>query len=108
MISVAHAQAVAPVGVESFSGDSLLFPIAVFIGFWFLILRPQSKRQKEHQALTDSIKVGDEVVMTGGMMGKIIRLTDQYVVLDVNVGTELKFQRSAIAKALPKDTLKLI
>ncbi len=108
MISVAHAQAAAPAVSNGLLGDSLIIPIAVFIGFWFFILRPQSKRQKEQQALLDSIKVGDEVITTGSLLGKVVRLTEQYVVLDVGSGTEMKFQRTAIAKALPNGTLKLI
>lgn len=76
--------------------------------FYFLIWRPQSKRAKEHKALIDSIGTGDEVMTSGGMLGRIIKAEDLYVVLQVADNVELKMQKAAIAAVLPKGTIKSI
>ena len=75
---------------------------------YFLIIRPQRKRQKEHEALLTSLNKGDEVVLTSGLLGKIVRLDEGYVVLNTGDNIELKFQRQAIVAVLPKGTIKAI
>ena len=82
---------------------------AGLFGFmYFLIIRPQRKRQKEHNALVGALGKGDEVVTTSGMLGKITKVDENYIVLDVGNNSELKFQRVAVHAVLPKGTIKSI
>jgi len=81
----------------------LLFFFAVF---YMLIWRPQAKRAKEHRALVSGLAKGDEVVMSGGLLGKIVDLDDQYLTVKVAEGVQVKYQRHAVAQVLPKGTLK--
>ena len=74
--------------------------------FYFLIWRPQSKRAKEHKSLIDSLRTGDEVMTNGGMLGRINKVDDLYVSLQVADNGELKFQKSSVAAVLPKGTIK--
>lgn len=110
MTSVAQAQSAAPASIGLLGGGlgSLILPAALFGIFYLLVIRPQNKRQKEHQALVDSIKIGDEVMTSGGILGKINRITEQYIALEINNNAEILLQRSSISKVLPKGTLKLI
>ncbi|MGB1807663.1 MAG: preprotein translocase subunit YajC [Porticoccaceae bacterium] len=80
----------------------------LFLFMYFLIIRPQRKRQKEHANLVESLSKGDEVVMTSGMLGKITKLEGDYVVLEVSNNLELKFQKAAVHGVLPKGTIKAI
>ena len=92
------------------AGPSAISQVILFGGFilifYFLIWRPQSKRAKEHKALVSGLEKGDEVVTGGGVAGRITRLTDDYLVLEVSDGVEIKVQRQSVAQALPKGTLK--
>ena len=92
------------------AGPSAISQVILFGGFilifYFLIWRPQSKRAKEHKALVSGLDKGDEVVTGGGLAGRITRLTDDYLVLEVSDGVEIKVQRQSVAQALPKGTLK--
>ena len=80
----------------------------LFLFMYFLIIRPQRKRQKEHANLVGALNKGDEVVMTSGMLGKITKLEGEYVVLEVSNNLELKFQKAAVHAVLPKGTIKAI
>jgi len=85
----------------------------VFLGgfillFYFLLWRPQSKRAKEHKQLIGGLDKGDEVVTSGGIAGRIVRVKDDFVVIQIAEGVEVKVQKIAIAAALPKGTLKEI
>ena len=80
----------------------------LFLFMYFLIIRPQRKRQKEHANLVGALSKGDEVVMTSGMLGKITKLEGEYVVLEVSNNLELKFQKAAVHAVLPKGTIKAI
>ncbi|GAB3381333.1 preprotein translocase subunit YajC [Spongiibacter taiwanensis] len=107
-ISQAHAQsgaAGAPPGGELFQ---IGFLVLMFALFYFIAIRPQRKRQKEHAAMISALSKGDEVVTSSGILGKINKLDDDYVVVSVSDNVELKFQRSAIHAVLPKGTLKAI
>ena len=91
-------------------GPSAIMQI-VFLGgfillFYFLLWRPQSKRAKEHRNLISSLDKGDEVVTNGGIAGRIVRVKDDFVVLQIADGVEIKVQKVAVAAALPKGTLK--
>ena len=83
----------------------MIFMIAIF---YFMIIRPQSKRNKEHKALLEGLGKGDEVVLSGGMMGKVMKVVDEYVVVEVAANTEISFQKAAVTAVLPKGTLKSI
>ena len=76
--------------------------------FWLLIWRPQSKRAKEHKNLLSSLSKGDEVVTTGGIMGKINNVADDFISLQVSDNVELNFQKGSVVSILPKGTIKAI
>jgi preprotein translocase subunit YajC len=108
-ISQAHAQAQ---GAAQPPANAELFNIALLIGlfvfFYFIAIRPQRKRQKEHAEMLSALAKGDEVVTVSGILGKVIRIEDDFVVLQVTDNVELKFQRAAISAVVPKGTLKSI
>jgi preprotein translocase subunit YajC len=86
---------------------SMIWMVALFIFvFYFILIRPQSKRAKEQRKLIDSLNKGDEVVTTSGMVGKIVKITDDFVVLNVAENVDITLQKGAIISALPKGTLK--
>ncbi|KAA0876543.1 preprotein translocase subunit YajC [Nitrincola tapanii] len=87
---------------------NMLFLVGFALIFYFFLWRPQSKRAKEHKALVGGLSKGDEVITAGGIIGKVVRLTDDYVVLEVSDGVELKFQKAHVAAELPKGTIKEI
>lgn len=82
--------------------------VVLFVVFYFLIIRPQRKRQKEHDQLLGNLAVGDEVSTNAGILGKVRKIDEAYVVLKVAENVELKFQKAAILAVLPKGTLKAI
>lgn len=89
--------------------SGFLIPMTVFVlFFYFFILRPQNKRAKEQRELMASLSKGDEVVTVGGVLGKVVRVTDDFIVIEVSDGAEVKFQKSAVTSVLPKGTLKTI
>lgn len=77
-----------------------------FLIMYFMIIRPQSKRAKEHKQMVDSLSKGDEVVSNGGVLGKITSVGDSYVDLQVAEGVEIKLQKTAVASVLPKGSIK--
>jgi preprotein translocase subunit YajC len=89
---------------------SIIFMVLIFAVFYFLLIRPQVKRQKEHKALVEGLSKGDEVMTAGGLIGRITELTEQYVTLQVAAvdgkPVELAMQRSAVQTLLPKGTMK--
>ncbi|MEN3366827.1 MAG: preprotein translocase subunit YajC [Burkholderiales bacterium] len=103
-ISNAYAQTAAG-GVES-SLMSFLPIILMFVVLYFLMIRPQMKRQKEAKAMMESLAKGDEVVTAGGIVGKVTKVADGYVTLEVANGTEILVQKAAVATLLPKGTIK--
>mgnify|MGYP000023451917 CR=1 FL=1 len=106
-IPQAHAQAAqsAPPGGELFQIGLL---VVMFVVFYLLAIRPQRKRQKEHTDMVAALAKGDEVITAGGMLGKITKVEDDWVVLKVAETVELKFQKSSVHAVLPKGTLKAI
>ncbi len=80
----------------------------LFVFFYFMLIRPQRKRQKEHANLVEALAKGDEVVMTSGMLGKVTKIDGGYVVIEVSNNLELKFQKAAVHAVLPKGTIKAI
>ncbi|MCK5718965.1 MAG: preprotein translocase subunit YajC [Thiomargarita sp.] len=92
------------------SGDAgflnLIMLVVLFIVFYFFLIRPQTKRAKEHRQMVDSLAKGDEVITNGGLLGKITNLGDNFVVLELVPNTEVKIQRQSIASIVPKGTMK--
>ena len=106
-ISDAYAQtapAAAPSGGSSLL--SMLPLVLMFVVLYFIMIRPQMKRQKEHRAMIEALAKGDEVVTSGGMLGKVTKLGDVFVTLELSQGNEAQFQRSAVTQVLPKGTIK--
>ncbi|MDG1942779.1 MAG: preprotein translocase subunit YajC [Halioglobus sp.] len=106
-IASAHAQ---DVGVASPGADyfQIAFLVGLFALFYFIAIRPQRKRQKEHAEMVSKLNKGDEVVTSSGILGKVTSLDDNYMVLNVANNVEMKFQRVHLHAVLPKGTLKSI
>jgi preprotein translocase subunit YajC len=85
---------------------SMLPLVLMFVVLYFIMIRPQMKRQKEHKAMIEAIAKGDEVVIGGGMLGKVTKLGDSYVSVEVATNVEVQVQRTAIVQVLPKGTIK--
>jgi preprotein translocase subunit YajC len=85
---------------------SILFLVVMFAAFYFLLIRPQSKRMKEHKAMIGALAKGDEVVTVGGVLGRVTELGDNYVTVEIADGVQVKLQRHAVQTILPKGTLK--
>ncbi len=105
-ISDAYAEGAqaAPAGAEGFLG--LMPLILIFIIFYFLMIRPQVKRAKEHKKLVEALAKGDEVVTSGGILGKVTEVGDSFLSVEVAEGTVVKIQRNAVASLVPKGTVK--
>ena len=86
--------------------ESLILMAALFIVFYFLLIRPQVKRAKEHKKLTESVAKGDEVITGGGMLGKVTDVNDNFVTIEIAEGIEVKIQRQSVASLVPKGTIK--
>lgn len=84
----------------------IIFIVIIFAIFWLFLIRPQQKKQKEHQKMIQALNSGDEVVTTGGIMGKITNVSDQYLTLEIAKGVEVKVQRHSVGSILPKGTIK--
>lgn len=85
---------------------SLLMIAAIFVLFYFMLIRPQNKRAKEHRDLISKLKKGDEIITNGGMLAKVSNIDEQYIKVAVAEGVEINLQRSAVSVVLPKGTLK--
>ena len=85
---------------------SMLPLVLMFVVLYFVMIRPQMKRQKEHRAMVDALAKGDEVVIGGGMLGKVAKLGETYVGVEVANGVEVQVQRSSVQQVLPKGTVK--
>ncbi|MDR3213771.1 MAG: preprotein translocase subunit YajC [Azoarcus sp.] len=108
LISTAHAQTADAAGQTAASGLGFL-PIIVMFGVaWFLMIRPQMKRAKEHKAMVAALSKGDEVVTGGGVAGKVAEVGDSFVQVEIAANTVIAVQRQSIATVLPKGTLKTL
>ena len=103
LISDAWAQAG---GAEGGGLITLLPMILIFVIFYFLLIRPQQKRAKEHRAMVSELSKGDEVVTNGGVLGKITDADENFVTVEISDGVNVKVQRMAIAQMMPKGTVK--
>lgn len=107
-IADAYAQAAAQPASQSSAIMQMLFLGGLFVMFYFLAIRPQRKRQKEHATMVSALAKGDEVVTNSGILGKVTKVEDDYVALQVADNVELKFQKASVHAVLPKGTLKSI
>ena len=85
---------------------SMLPLVLMFVVLYFVMIRPQMKRQKEARAMIEALAKGDEVATAGGVLGKITALGEQYLTLEISEGVEIKVQRSAVVQVLPKGAIK--
>ena len=109
LIPAAFAADAAPAaGAPAGTGFEWVFLVGFLVIFYLMIWRPQAKRAKEHKNLLGGLQKGDEVVTSGGIIGKVTKVTDDFVVVEISDNVELKFQKQAIAATLPKGTLKSI
>ena len=104
-ISNAFAQAPAA-GPDSGGLMSFLPLVLMFAVLYFIMIRPQMKRQKETKAMLEALAVGDEVLTVGGIMGKVTAMKDVVLTIEISAGTEVQIQKGAITAVLPKGTLK--
>ena len=109
-ISDAYAQApaAAPGGLEGFFSGMTPMILIMFVVMYFFMIRPQQKAAKERKAMMDALTKGDEVVTASGILGKITKITDAYVTLEIATGTEVLVQKSFINTLLPKGTMKSV
>lgn len=105
LISSAQAQATGGASQGSLL-TSMLPLVLIFVVFYFLLIRPQTKRAKEHQAMIKALDVGAEVATAGGIVGKIIEVSDQFLTIEIADGVQVKVQRHTVTQVLPKGTLK--
>ena len=105
LISTAAAQAQGAPGQPSALMQFLPL-VLIFVVFYFLLIRPQTKRAKEHRAMVAALETGAEVVTAGGILGKVVELGDQFVVVEIADGVRVKVQRHTITQVLPKGSIK--
>ena len=110
LFSQVYADTTAAPAAHPTAGTPMFAQLLMLLGFvvifWLLVWRPQSKRAKAHKHLISSLGKGDEVVTSGGILGKVTKVADDYITLQVSAETELNFQRSSVSATLPKGTLK--
>ena len=101
-IPAAHAQAGGGEG-----GFASLIPIVLlFVIFYFMLIRPQQKRAKEHRSMVEALAKGDEVVTQGGLLGRVTKVSDNFIQIEVSDGIEVKVQRHMVGALMPKGTIK--
>jgi len=105
LIASAHAQA-AGGGAQPNGLLQMLPLVLIFVVFYFLLIRPQAKRAKEHKAMVAALGVGDECVIGGGILGRIVETGEQFLTVEISNGVQVKVQRHTVTSVLPKGTLK--
>ncbi|MFT4197076.1 MAG: preprotein translocase subunit YajC [Pseudoxanthomonas sp.] len=109
LIPAAHAQSAAPAAAPAGGGlGMLLFPILLIAVMYFVMIRPQMKRQKEHRGMLDKLAKGDEVITTGGIAGTVTDISDNFVTVEIADGVRVRVQKGAVGNVLPKGTLKSV
>jgi len=104
-INSAHAQAAGAAGGQSIL-SALMLPVLLLVVFYFLLIRPQSKRAKEQREMLSKIAVGDEIATTGGILGKVTEVGEQFLTLEIANGVNVKLQKYQVSLVLPKGTVK--
>jgi preprotein translocase subunit YajC len=106
-ISSAFAQTAPAAGGDMQSSLMSMLPLVLmFVVLYFVMIRPQMKKQKEHRAMVDALAKGDEVVTGGGMLGRVTKLGDNFIGVEIANGVEVQVQRSAVVQVLPKGSIK--
>ena len=106
-ISSAFAQTAPAAGVDASSSLMSMLPLVLmFVVLYFVMIRPQMKKQKEHKAMVEALAKGDEVITAGGLLGKVSKLGDNFIGVEVANGVEVQLQRSAVVQVLPKGSIK--
>lgn len=108
LISNAFAQSAPAAGGDAGGLMSFIPLILMFVVLYFIMIRPQMKRQKETKAMLEALAAGDEVITAGGILGKVTAVKDQYVTLELVPGTEVQMQKNAVTSLLPKGTIKSV
>ena len=103
-ISDAYAQAGGSAGDSPYG--NIMFLVLLFAVFYFLLIRPQQKRAKEHKKMVAAVAKGDEVVTNGGLLGKVIEVGDSFLTVKIAEGVDVKLQRSSLSATVPKGTIK--
>lgn len=107
---ISNAYAQSPLDAMGLGSNitSFLPLILMFVAMYFLMIRPQQKRAKEQKAMMDALAKGDEVVTAGGLLGKVSKVSEGYVTLEVSTGTDVVVQKQSVTMLLPKGTLKAL
>ena len=103
------SEAMAEGGAAAAKGDpitALLFPIGLLVLFYFFLIRPQSKRAKEQKAMVEALSKGDEVLTQGGILGKITKVSENFITLEISDNVAINVQKSAVGTLMPKGTIK--
>ncbi len=107
---ISNAFAQAPAATAAADGGSSLMSmlplVLMFVVLYFIMIRPQQKRAKEHKAMIDAVAKGDEVVTSGGLLGKVTKVGDNYLSIEIANGVEAQCQRGSVIQVLPKGTIK--
>ena len=106
LIPVANAQAAGAAPAAPSMLSTFMFPIILIAIMYFLMIRPQMKRTKEHRAMLDKLAVGDEVITNGGIAGVVRNIGDSFITVEVANGVDIRVQKGAVGNVLPKGTLK--
>jgi len=105
LIQSAQAQTAAPGGASN-PLMTFLPMVLIFVVFYFLLIRPQTKRAKEHRAMVAALEVGAEVATSGGIIGKVTEVSEQFLTVEIADNVQVKVQRHTVSQILPKGTLK--
>ena len=108
LISNALAEATTAQPAQADGTFSMIMIAAIFVLFYFMLIRPQNKRAKEHRDLIGKLQKGDEIITTGGILAKVVSLDDLYIKVSFAEGMDVNLQRSAVSTVLPKGTLKTL
>ncbi len=104
-INSANAQSLGGSGGQSIV-SALMLPVLLLVVFYFLLIRPQNKRAKDQREMLSKIATGDEVATTGGILGKVLEVGDQFLTLEIASGVNIKLQKFQVSQVLPKGTVK--
>jgi len=103
---ISEAMAEGTSGAQGGGAEQLVIMVVIFAVFYFLLIRPQTKRAKEHRQMVSELGKGDEVITNGGIYGKLTSVSDDYVEVEISDNTTVRLQRQAVASILPKGTIK--
>ncbi|ORU93144.1 MAG: preprotein translocase subunit YajC [Cycloclasticus sp. symbiont of Poecilosclerida sp. N] len=95
-------------GASELGFEGLIFPVALIAIFYFLLIRPQQKRNKDHKVMVEGAKKGDEIVTSGGVLGKITDVEDHFITLEIGPGMSVQVMKSSISSVMPKGTYKSV